>query len=54
VVCLILMSRPPLASALGFVAVAAVLLLTTRDRLVLDLLMLLRPIESIKRCQLGF
>ena len=44
-VCPILMSRPLLASALGFVAVAAVLLLTIRDRLVLNL----RPIESIKR-----
>lgn len=47
------MSLPPLISALGFVAVEATLLLTIRDSLALNVLMLLHPIESIKRWQLG-
>jgi len=47
------MSLPPLASALGVVAVEATLLLTIRDSLLLNVLMPLRPIEAIKRWQLG-
>jgi hypothetical protein len=47
------MGLPALVSAVGFVVVEAVLLLTIRDSLVLNVVMLLHPVEAIKRWQLG-
>jgi hypothetical protein len=47
------MSLPPLVSALGVAAVEVALLLTIRDSLLLNVLMLLRPIEAIRAWQTG-
>ena len=47
------MSLPPLVSVLGFAAVEAALLLTIRDSLLLNVLMLLKPIGAIKAWQTG-
>lgn len=44
---------PAWISAVGFLVVEAALLLTIRDSLLLNILMLLRPIAAIKRWQLG-
>ncbi len=47
------MSLPAVVSALGVVAVEAVLLLTIRDSLLLSVVNLLRPIEAIRAWQAG-
>jgi uncharacterized protein DUF2585 len=44
---------PAFVSAAAFLVIEAALLLTIRDSLVLNVLMLLRPIEAVKRWQLG-
>ena len=44
---------PVAVSAVGFVAVEAVLAWTIRDGLVLNLLMLVWPVEAVKHWQLG-
>jgi hypothetical protein len=50
---LLAMSLPTLISVAGFVAVEAVLLLTIRDSLLLNVLMLVHPIEAVRTWQLG-
>ena len=47
------LALPAMVSAVGVVAVEATLLLTIRDSLLLNVVMLLHPIEAIKRWQLG-
>ncbi|MDA2931229.1 DUF2585 domain-containing protein [Acidobacteria bacterium AH-259-O06] len=44
---------PVWASALGFLGVETLLLLTIRDSLLLNILMLLHPIDAIKAWQIG-
>jgi hypothetical protein len=47
------MAVPVLVSVLGFLAVEAALLLAIRDSLLLNVLMLLHPLQAIKTWQLG-
>jgi hypothetical protein len=47
------MTLPTLVSVAGFVAVEAALLLSIRDSLLLNVLMLVHPIQAIKTWQLG-
>jgi len=47
------MSLPALVSAVGVVAVEVGLLFTIRDSLLLNVVMLVRPIEAIRRWQTG-
>ena len=44
---------PVWLSTVGFLAVEAILLLTIRDGLLLDVLMLVHPIQAIKAWQIG-
>jgi hypothetical protein len=47
------MALPAVVSALGFVAVEIALLLTIRDSFLLNVLMLLHPIDAIRAWQTG-
>jgi hypothetical protein len=47
------MGLPRPVSAVAFVAIEAALLLTIRDSLLLNVVMLLYPLEAVKRWQLG-